>query len=82
MKKVPLSILLLLYAGVLSVAQSVIINYKNGEVLDIDLSLVESITFEEAENHEWVDLGLPSGTLWATCNIRVWRLLCLGRDRD
>lgn len=20
-------------------------------------------------NHEWVDLGLPSGTLWATCNI-------------
>ena len=50
-------------------AQSVIINYKNGEVLDIDASLVESITFEEAENHEWVDLGLPSGTLWATCNI-------------
>ena len=21
------------------------------------------------DNHEWVDLGLPSGTLWATCNI-------------
>jgi hypothetical protein len=21
------------------------------------------------ENHEYVDLGLPSGTLWATCNI-------------
>ena len=21
------------------------------------------------EAHEWVDLGLPSGTLWATCNI-------------
>lgn len=20
-------------------------------------------------DHEWVDLGLPSGTLWATCNI-------------
>ena len=20
-------------------------------------------------NHEWVDLGLPSGTLWATCNV-------------
>ncbi len=66
MKKIPLSILLLLYAGVLRVAQSVIINYKNGEVLDIDLSLVESITFEEAENHEWVDLGLPSGTLGAS----------------
>lgn len=22
-----------------------------------------------ANGHEWVDLGLPSGTLWATCNI-------------
>ncbi len=21
------------------------------------------------ENHAWVDLGLPSGTLWATCNV-------------
>ena len=21
------------------------------------------------DEHEWVDLGLPSGTLWATCNI-------------
>ena len=24
---------------------------------------------EPEENHEYVDLGLPSGTLWATCNI-------------
>ena len=23
----------------------------------------------EPEEHEWVDLGLPSGTLWATCNV-------------
>lgn len=22
-----------------------------------------------AQEHEWVDLGLPSGTLWATCNV-------------
>ena len=22
-----------------------------------------------SDDHEWVDLGLPSGTLWATCNI-------------
>lgn len=21
------------------------------------------------DGHEWVDLGLPSGTLWATCNV-------------
>ena len=24
---------------------------------------------EPQDNHEWVDLGLPSGTLWATCNV-------------
>ena len=23
----------------------------------------------EQPDHEWVDLGLPSGTLWATCNV-------------
>lgn len=23
----------------------------------------------ELDEHEWVDLGLPSGTLWATCNV-------------
>ena len=22
-----------------------------------------------SESHEYVDLGLPSGTLWATCNV-------------
>ena len=26
-----------------------------------------------ANGHEWVDLGLPSGTLWATCNIGAGR---------
>ena len=24
---------------------------------------------EVVDNHEWVDLGLPSGTLWAKCNV-------------
>ena len=24
---------------------------------------------ENKDNHEYVDLGLPSGTLWATCNV-------------
>ena len=27
------------------------------------------VTVEEADSHEYVDLGLPSGTLWATCNV-------------
>ncbi len=36
-------------------------------------------------NHEYVDLGLPSGLLWATCNVGanapgIRRLFCLGRD--
>ncbi|MBQ7461362.1 MAG: hypothetical protein IJS63_03790 [Bacteroidaceae bacterium] len=35
------------------------------------VSRLESITFNEAaaDEYEWVDLGLPSGTLWATCNV-------------
>lgn len=27
------------------------------------------VTYVKAQMHEWVDLGLPSGTLWATTNI-------------
>ena len=30
---------------------------------------VTSGTTPDPGNHEWVDLGLPSGTLWATCNV-------------
>jgi hypothetical protein len=30
---------------------------------------VLAITVGAEGNHEWVDLGLPSGTLWATCNV-------------
>ena len=26
-------------------------------------------TTSAPDDHEWVDLGLPSGTLWATCNV-------------
>ena len=31
-------------------------------------SIVQQPSVSENE-HEWVDLGLPSGTLWATCNV-------------
>ena len=34
----------------------------------IDYLLSGSWPADESE-HEWVDLGLPSGTLWATCNV-------------
>ena len=33
----------------------------------IDILLTMPVT--PPDNHEWVDLGLPSGTLWATCNV-------------
>ena len=62
-----LAALLLLGAG--AKAQSVVLNYKNGEILDVDVSLLECVTFEEADNYEWVDLELPSGTQWATMNV-------------
>ena len=37
-----------------------------------DINIVINIILgkdEPEDNHEYVDLGLPSGTLWATCNI-------------
>ena len=36
------------------------------------LATLTSCKDDEPDNpdtHEWVDLGLPSGTLWATCNV-------------
>lgn len=33
------------------------------------ISIILSGDEEPEPDHEWVDLGLPSGTLWATCNI-------------
>lgn len=65
--------LLLSVAGVQTAfAQKVKINLVTGKTIKYKVSQIESIEFEEAlpiGEHEWVDLGLPSGTLWATCNI-------------
>lgn len=44
----------------------------DGEATIVDLSrLVDFMLLMPmvADTHEWVDLGLPSGTLWATCNV-------------
>ena len=38
-------------------------NYESGKAYS------HIATLEKAINHEYVDLGLESGTLWATCNI-------------
>ena len=41
------------------------------EVTIADINAIIDIILHPAtdEEHEWVDLGLPSGTLWATCNV-------------
>lgn len=40
------------------------------KLLNQRLNAVESVSGIEVENgHEYVDLDLPSGTLWATCNV-------------
>ncbi len=35
----------------------------------VSLSSCKDDEPENPDTHEWVDLGLPSGTLWATCNV-------------
>ena len=54
-----------------AMAQKVLVVLDNDEVVTYKVQKVKCIMFEEADpdEHEWVDLGLPSGTLWATCNI-------------
>ena len=65
--------LLLIVAGLQTAwAQSVIINLKDGRSVFYSVEELDSIYFNTSngvEEHEWVDLGLPSGTLWATMNV-------------
>ena len=47
---------------------------SDGQVNITDLNVIIGIILNPTveppvEEHEWVDLGLPSGTLWATCNV-------------
>ena len=44
----------------------------DGETNIADVNRIIDIILDSAAiygGHEWVDLGLPSGTLWATCNV-------------
>ena len=51
-------------------AQKMIVTKSDDTKVEFDITEVKEVAFEEeADAHEWVDLGLPSGTLWATCNI-------------
>ena len=45
---------------------------NDGEISVADVNVLIDIILkgdELPDEHEWVDLGLPSGTLWATCNV-------------
>ena len=51
-------------------AQNMTVRMKNNETHVYKVPQVAEVTFSENETgYEWVDLGLPSGTLWATCNV-------------
>ena len=74
MKKILLSILLLLMAGVqIAQAQAVILKLSDNRTVIYGVEEVDSILFSSEMNYaggyEYVDLDLPSGTLWATCNV-------------
>ena len=73
MKKILLAILFLMIAGIQTTAwaQKVVVHLQTGKDVVYDVTQVDSISFDEmmAEGHRYVDLGLPSGTLWATCNV-------------
>ena len=68
-----LAVLLLMVAGVQQTwAQKVVLHKTDGDVLEYNVSKLDSMVVlgrYDTDNKEWVDLGLPSGTLWATCNI-------------
>ena len=47
------------------------IYFSDGTVAKVDsISMIAPVEKPNSENgHEWVDLGLPSGLKWATCNV-------------
>ncbi len=78
MKYKIIMILLFMTSTLNTSAQTANIHLKNGRVVIYKSSDVDYIDFTEKNNsgedqslnnHEFVDLGLTSGLLWATCNI-------------
>ncbi len=65
-----LAALLLLVAGLqTAMAQKMIVTLNDNSKVTYSISQVKEVSFVESEEHEYVDLGLPSGTKWATCNV-------------
>lgn len=80
MKKLTLILIALMTTLMPAMAQSKLYVYQSdGSCTEFIAANVDSITISEngeasdyevnANGHEYVDLGLPSGTLWATCNV-------------
>ena len=68
------AVLLLLTGFQSALAQKLKLYLSDKQVVEYRVEKVDSLVFTDgagdtAETHEWVDLGLPSGTLWATCNV-------------
>ena len=61
------AVLLLLTGLQSALAQSFTVYMANKQIVKFGVTEVDSIVFSELDG--WVDLGLPSGTLWATCNV-------------
>jgi hypothetical protein len=68
MKKLIILSLLIVAGQVAAWGQTVNIHMKDGSVIEYDASGVDYVNFTDIK-HEAVDLGLTSGTKWATCNI-------------
>lgn len=67
-RKMFLAAMLMMAIGLQTSQAQTLRIWQNGKADTYDVSMVDSVQFVESE-FEWVDLGLPSGTLWATCNI-------------
>lgn len=72
MKKKFLFLMALLAVSLFVMAEMTVYVYKkDGTTVQYLASTIDSIGFVDVFNngHEYVDLGLPSGTLWATMNV-------------
>ena len=81
MRKFTLFLVLLLTASLFAIEQIKLIVHLNDDApVEYVAIEVDSITFSDiyvepdtlenyGNGHEYVDLGLPSGTKWATCNV-------------
>ena len=66
MKKLFMAVIALMMT--ISASAQFYIYCSDGNVIKVDsISMVAPV--EKPNSHDWVDLGLPSGLKWATCNV-------------